>query len=117
MVQATMPGYSAFCVCLRSVLFSNPWSILCFRTFGNSAPLNTHFFPAQCDLLGLARLNAMLTNMALFLQHQTLFIRRSSTTSTSSRIETIELFLNKREPSSKAQHRHQWHHPQSQLCD
>ena len=30
---------------------------------------------------------------------------------------TLELFLNKRGRSSKAQHRCQWHHPQTQLCD
>lgn len=28
----------------------------------------------------------------------------------------LELFLNKREPSSTAQHRPQWHHPQNALC-
>src|SRR5262249_17980207 len=28
----------------------------------------------------------------------------------------VELFLNKREPSSTVQHRPQWHHPQSALC-
>ena len=29
---------------------------------------------------------------------------------------TIDLFLNKREPSSKAQHKCQSHHPQSPFC-
>ena len=29
----------------------------------------------------------------------------------------LELFLNKKEPSSTAQHRYQWHHPQNALCD
>src|SRR5207245_11487235 len=32
-------------------------------------------------------------------------------------MDSIELFLNKIERSSKVQHRRQWHHLQSQLCN
>src|SRR6266702_2627360 len=42
-------------------------------------------------------------------------INERSTLPPNTAVGSTELFLNKREPSSTAQHRPQWHHPQSAL--